>query len=230
MAKNLEKEKAVELRKKGLSYSEILDKISVAKSTLSLWLRSVGLSKRQKQRLTEKKLAAMKRGWKACHIKRVLMTQKIKSKAKEEVGRLTKKDVWLIGIALYWAEGSKEKKYRPGSGVQFSNSDPAMIKIFLSWLLKVIKIPKEKIDFDIYIHESHKNNTNRVINYWSDCTIFSRDNFKHIYFKKNKIKTKRKNIGESYYGLLRIRVKKSSDLNRKIQGWIDGISNYCRVV
>ena len=230
VSKIKEKEKAIRLRKKGLSYSEILDKIPVAKSTLSLWLRSVGLSKRQKQRLTEKKLAAMKRGWEACHRKRILITQKIKSKAKEEVGRLTKRDIWLIGIALYWAEGSKEKKYRPGSGVQFSNSDPVMIEIFLRWLLKVIKISKERIDFDIYIHESHKNNVNSVINYWSDCTNFSRDNFKHVYFKKNKIRTKRKNIGESYYGLVRIRVKRSSDLNRKIQGWIEGTSNYCRVV
>lgn len=49
-----EKKKAIELRKQGLSYREILEQIPVAKSSLSLWLRSVGLSKKQKQRLTEK--------------------------------------------------------------------------------------------------------------------------------------------------------------------------------
>jgi len=41
---------------------------------------------------------------------------------------------------------------------------------------------------------------------------------------------KRKNIGKSYYDLLRIKVKGSSDLNRKIQGWIEKMYNYCRVI
>ena len=57
-----EKNKAIELRKQGLSYKEILEQISVAKSSLSLWLRNVGLSKKQKQRLTEKKLKSALRG------------------------------------------------------------------------------------------------------------------------------------------------------------------------
>lgn len=38
---------AIELRKRGLSYSEILMQVPVAKSTLSIWLHSVGLSKTQ---------------------------------------------------------------------------------------------------------------------------------------------------------------------------------------
>ena len=53
---------ALNLRKQGFSYSEILERIPVAKSTLSLWLREVGLSKRQKQHLTQKKLDAAWRG------------------------------------------------------------------------------------------------------------------------------------------------------------------------
>ena len=53
---------AIELRKAGLTYSEILSKIPVAKSTLSDWLYSVGLSKKQKQRITEKRLAASLKG------------------------------------------------------------------------------------------------------------------------------------------------------------------------
>ena len=57
MSKPEEKWKAVELRRKGLSYREILQHVPVAKSTLSLWLRTVGLSRPQTQRLTEKRLA-----------------------------------------------------------------------------------------------------------------------------------------------------------------------------
>jgi len=218
-----EKQKAIKLRRQGLSYREILEHIPVAKSSLSLWLQSVKLAKRQKQRLTEKKLASGRRGAQKRKDIRIALTKQIKDKARKEIGKLSKRDLWLIGIALYWAEGSKEKEYSPGSRMVFSNSDPYMIKLFLEWLIKIVKIPKEKIYFSVYLHESHKNNLERVVNHWSKYTDFSKEGFSKIYFKKNKINTKRKNIGENYFGLLRISVIESSTLNRKIQGWTEGI-------
>jgi len=45
ISKNKEKEIAVGLRKKGLSYNEILGLVPVSKSTLSVWLRSIGIAK-----------------------------------------------------------------------------------------------------------------------------------------------------------------------------------------
>jgi len=51
-----EKEKAILLRKEGLSYNEILKQVPVAKSSLALWLQSIELSEKQKQRLIEKNL------------------------------------------------------------------------------------------------------------------------------------------------------------------------------
>lgn len=225
--KIIEKNKAIELRKQGLSYREILETIPVAKSSLSLWLRSVGLSKKQKQRLTEKKISSALRGAKRKKEIRITATNEIKNKARKEIGEITKRELWLVGVALYWGEGSKEKNHRPGSGLQFSNSDPRMIKLYLGWLYKIMTVTKERIIFDIYIHENYKDNIDRVINYWSDCTGFSKDYFKHVYFKKNKIKTNRKNVGSDYYGLLRINVKNSSSLNRMVAGWIEGINkNY----
>ncbi len=56
--KNDKREIAIALRKKGLSYREILKRVFVAKSTLSLWLGDVGLSKKQKQRITQKRIEA----------------------------------------------------------------------------------------------------------------------------------------------------------------------------
>ena len=44
--KKKEKAKAIRLRRKGKSYNEILEKVPVAKSTLSRWLRDVSLAKR----------------------------------------------------------------------------------------------------------------------------------------------------------------------------------------
>lgn len=223
-----EKEAAIELRKKGLSYNEILRKVPVAKSSLSLWLKDVGLAKAQKQRLTEKKLAAMKRGWEAVHRKKVLITEKIKGEARDEIGKLSERELWLIGVALYWSEGHKEKD--KGSLVRLGNSDPRMIGTFLKWLYEICKIKKEDIIFRIYLHETSENRLEEVKMYWSKITGFPKEHFEKITWKKNKIKTKRKNIGKDYYGLLDISVRGSINLNRKIQGWIDGIYNHCGVV
>ena len=230
MSKFKEKEKATKLRKKGFSYSEILKKIPVAKSTLSLWLRSVGLAKEQKQRLTEKKLAAAFRGAQARRIYRLTITKEIKNKARSEIGKLSNRELWLIGIALYWAEGTKQKDYNISQKVKFSNSDPEMIKAFLKWLLDICSISKKDIHFRISLHKIAKNKLKTVQKYWSSVTGFKIDNFKGIDWKKHKIYTKRKNRGEKYFGLLNIYVRKSTNLNRKISGWTDGICKYCRVV
>lgn len=222
--KKHDKLKAIELRKTGLSYSEILKQVSVAKSTLAVWLRSVNLSVVQKQRLTDKKLASAIRGALVKKERRIKLTEQIKKEAKGEIGSLSERERWLLGIALYWAEGSKEKSTHPGSGVRFSNSDPLMIKFFISWLMEICKIPENMIQFELYIHENHKDRLPEVIEYWLHFINSSKEHFRHIYLKKNKIKTKRKNIGNSYYGLIRVKVSSSSGLNRKIAGWIEGIS------
>ena len=228
LLKNKDKTKAIELRKLGFSYSEILKEVAVAKSTLSLWLREVGLSKKQKQRLTEKKINSMKRGWEACHQKRIDLTKEIIEKAEKDIIRLTKRELWLIGVALYWGEGHKEKQ--KSAQAELSNSDPLLIKIFLEWLLKVCDIPKENIYFRIFLHETSKSRLKEVKKYWSSSTGFPIKYFQKISWKKNKINTKRTNVGNNYFGLLRVTVKKSASLNRKIQGWIKGICKHSGVV
>lgn len=47
-------QKAIRLRKEGKTYSEILRVVPVAKSSLLLWFKDVGLSTEQVQRITAK--------------------------------------------------------------------------------------------------------------------------------------------------------------------------------
>ncbi len=107
----LEKEKAVSLRREGKTYSEILKEIPVAKSTLTEWFREVKLTTPQFQILTEKKLAAAKRGGLAKHNQRILRQQTIRSNALKDVTHITKRELWLTGVVLYWTEGTKEKDF-----------------------------------------------------------------------------------------------------------------------
>ena len=228
MSKFEEKQRAIKLREKGYSYSEVLKQIPVAKSTLSLWLRSVGLSIKQKQRLTKKKLESALRGAKKKREQKIVLINKIHQEAEKDIKKITRRELWLMGIMLYWAEGSKEKRF--ATNIQFSNSDSVMIKLFLRWLLDICKIDYNRIGFSIYIHENHKYRLKKIVDYWIKQIGFSKKYLTGVYFKKGNPKTKRTNIGENYYGVVRIRVRRSSDLNRKIIGWIHGIMKYYRVV
>ena len=51
----LQRSRAVRLRKSGLSYGEILKKIPVAKSSISLWCRDVDLTVEHKKRIENKR-------------------------------------------------------------------------------------------------------------------------------------------------------------------------------
>ena len=62
-----------------------------------------------------------------------------------------------------------------------------------------------------------------VRKYWSQVTDFPVKAFSTIYWKKNSVKTNRKNVAEKYHGVLKIKVKRSSGLVRKIAGWSEGI-------
>lgn len=230
MTNSKQKIQAVDLRKRGLTYSEILKVIPIAKSTLSLWLKSVKLTKQQIHQISTKKLLSAHRGGQIRRDQRLQITNEIKNKAKLEIGNISYKNLWLIGTMLYWAEGAKDRIDRHSQSLIFSNSDPLMIRIFLKWLREILNIPEEDIKFEIYIHNTHKATIDMVKDYWANTTGYSLVKFDKIYFKHNKINTKRKNVGESYKGLLRVKVVKSTNLNRKISGWIEGVCINCGVV
>ncbi len=227
--KTAQKLKAIDLRKKGLSYSEIQKYVQVSQSSLSLWLSNIKLSREQKDRLDRKGDGPRKLGSIALKNQRIKRTSEIIKKASSEIENLSLKELMLIGITLYWAEGNKQKEHNPSVEVVFSNSDPKMIQIYLKWVKECLNIPSERLVFEIYIHKSYKRSPQSLRSYWSTITGFPSSMFKKIYFKKNKIHSFRKNMGLDYAGVLRIKIRKSTDLNRQIMGWTKGICLRCGV-
>lgn len=217
------REEVVRLRKKGFSYSEIRQIIHVSKSSLSLWLKDIILTDEQIKRLRRKGEVARSLGSKALKDERIKRQKRIIGKAISEVKPLDISDLWLVGVMLYWAEGAKQKEYHPSQRVCFSNSDPAMLIVFLCWLRRCLCINAEDILFEIYIHETYKKTREELSRYWSGITGFSLDKLRTVYYKKNRVHSYRKNRGENYHGVLRISVRRSTDLNRKITGWTQGI-------
>ncbi len=227
MSKIQEQKKAIELRRRGFSYSEILNDISASKSTLSLWLREIKLTREQTQRLIQKRLSAASKGAKKKREQRLLITNKIIDIAVKELGRLDRKIFWLVGVALYWAEGNKQKEHNISQGVKFSNSDPVMVKFFYKWLIEICQINFKDISFELYIHRGCDEKSVKI--FWSKILELDADIFFKIRYKPNKFVSYRKNKGENYNGLIRINVFKSTNFNRKISGWIKGLCQQFKV-
>ena len=225
-----EKLQAISMRKQGKSYKEILKEVPVAKSTLSYWLGSVYLTNKQKYQLTQKKLEAALRGAAAQKQKRINKEVEMSNMAKSELGNITKRDLLMIGIALYWAEGEKIKPYSPTVSLKFTNSDPRMINLFLIWCYKCQNLSPEDITISLYIHEDHFDKRDAIVGYWTSLTGINRAKFDKIYRKRGNPITIRKNKGDTYFGQLTITVKKSVNLNRKVVGYIDEIAKQCGVV
>jgi len=224
VAKSELRTRAITLRERGKTYREILEEVNVSKSTLSLWLRGVGLTRRQQQRITKKKKAAQQRGGDTKRAQRVSKTERIHREAQNEIGSLTERERWLIGVALYWAEGAKAKAWNPSVGLDFANSDSSMIRFFIEWLQDFCDVPVADISLRLLLHETHKHRLAEVKTYWSKKTKLPIESIVYVYFKKNILRTKRKNLdNSSYFGLISLRVKRSTDLNRRIEGWKRGI-------
>ncbi|MBU1291986.1 hypothetical protein KKH07_00635 [Patescibacteria group bacterium] len=211
--KQKEKLRAVELRKKGKSYSEILKKISVCKSTLSLWLRDVELTSKQLDDLYKRGRERCRyNGAKANQQKRIERTKLIIEEAKKESRILFKNPLFLSGLMLYWAEGTKK-----GEVVDFSNSDPEMIKLMMKWFRSICKVPEEKFKINLYIHELHCRKD--IEKYWSSITKVPLSQFHKTQIKSTTLKHRKNPL---YDGTCSVRIY-NKDLFRKIKGWRIGV-------
>ncbi len=225
--KSNSKDFAIELRKGGYSYSEIKKFCPVPKSTLSYWFRDIKLSEPQLVRLKKKRIEAAQKGSKAKILKTSKAVEEIQRTSARDIGKISKRELWLMGVVLYWRERLLNKNDSDlKKGIRFTSSDPHIIKLFLKWLTDVGGIKNEEINFDIFIPEDKKHSLNEFVNYWTDVTGFTKGNFSRYYLQKVKAKKPKRNSKRSNYGLLRIRVKASSMLARQISGWVNGVLKF----
>lgn len=219
-----EKAEAIKLRKKGYSYSEIKNKISVSKSSLSLWLRDLKLNNEVERILQNKLENAQKLGAEAKRRQRINREQGIITSAKKDIRKISKDELFLMGLMLYWAEGTKITENNVSQRVAFANSDPRMCRIFLMWLLDCLGVEISNVVLSVYIHDSYKDRYDDVIRFWSKEIGLPNDNFSGVYFTSTKLSEKnRRKDRKNYNGQLRMSLRKSVDLNRKIIGWIEGV-------
>lgn len=214
-----EKFAAIKLRKGGLSYPTILKTVNVSRSTLSLWLRDIELTPQQQKKLLIGREISRYAAAKKKKELRVLKTKEIIKSSKEDVPNLVGSSLFTTGLALYWAEGTKNSS----ESVRFANSDENMIKIIMRWFREVCSVPEKKFRIQIHMHELHCRSD--LEKFWSKITGIPHNQFYKTYIKKTSL-GQRRNI--LYNGTCSITVS-NKNLFRKITGWKLGLQSHFNI-
>lgn len=218
------KEKAFALRLLGYSYSRIQKTLNLkSKGTLSIWLKDLVLTPKAKSLLEKNNQMAHDRGLLAFNENRTKSIAAENKKFIEDGSRLISvldhKSLLIIGIILYWAEGTKSEKCN--QGLSFSNSDPAMIAYFVKFLKESLKIEEEKITGGIHIYPD--SDVEQARKFWSKITAIPEEKFYIITQVSLSSKSKRP-FNKLPHGTAVIRV-----CGRKyfylMKGMIEGIKN-----
>lgn len=228
-----DKAKAIKFRLRGKSYSEIQQLLGgISKSTLSLWLKNIVLSPAAKEllqkRFREKSLIGLlKRNRNQTYLA-IERKRKIQLEAMTEINKISKENLFFIGLALYWAEGYKRSIIKGGREVTYhpislTNPDVKLVKIFLEFLQKICNVPIEKIKANIRIFKHL--NEQEVLNYWIKETGIPKENFTKTYLGISKSSMGKRPFNRLPFGVIQIRIG-DTKLFHRIIGWIDGLKKF----
>ncbi len=147
-----DKKLAIQLRKSGLSYKEIQQKVHVSKSLLSGWFKYLELTENEEEILKSRIKGRVDKGRISSTLsnraRRIGRETVAFDDAKKLFDAHKAQSEFLAGVALYWAEGSKRT-----CEFQFINSDADMIVFMCRWVTKYMNISKDKMKFRLFIHK-----------------------------------------------------------------------------
>ncbi len=210
------REQAFALRKSGYSYNFISEKTGISKSTLSGWLGSIPY-KPNKVTLERIGKARTASGFAKAKQKLDSIDQAVKE-AKNEIGKISKRDLFMLGIGIYVGEGTKTHGI-----VRVINSDPKIIKFTVGWFREVCGLSME--NFRIRIHLYPDCNVKKSLEFWSKSSGINLKQFQKTQVDNRKEKKMFKR-GKLPHGTAHLSIKSNGKkefgvfLSRKINAWI----------
>ncbi len=212
------KERILELRRKQKSYNEISEILGIRKGRISYWIAKDPESRKVKEILTERNNRRSKR-----RIKRVIKAQKARweqwglvahEEAIREFRKLKNNSLFTAGIMLYWGEGDSN----PKNPLRLSNTTPALIALYVSFLKEILKVPDNKIRLGLVLYPDLSDT--HCKNFWAKTTFLPQNAFVKTQYIKGFHPTKRLS-----YGVCMVTVN-SRRYKIKVQTWIDLFSKH----
>ena len=182
MARKKDKQKALQMRKKGMSYSQIKEKLKISKSTLSGWLHDMPLSEKKIRELQADSPIRIEKYRNTMQAKKDARLNEVYKKISKDVNTFSKRDLFLAGLFLYWGEGTKASN----CSVVLTNTNPAMLKFFIKWL-ELFGVEKKNLKVKLHLYSDM--NIKKSLDFWSKELKIPINQFQKSYIKKTSSKS-----------------------------------------
>ncbi|PIR06695.1 hypothetical protein COV54_02290 [Candidatus Jorgensenbacteria bacterium CG11_big_fil_rev_8_21_14_0_20_38_23] len=222
-------QRIIVLRKRGKTHSEIAKILKIPKSTVGWWLKGVKMPKAIRKKILEKsrekwrkniqsynKYYGKIRSQEAAKIREGYKEQGFQEISKE-IKKLSKRNLKLIGTALYWAEGNTKNRNR----LQFGNSNSLMIGVVMRFFREICNIAEDKIKARVHIYPGI--NYRKALSFWSQITKLPKSNFYPPQIQVSRASKGKRLRNTLPYGTLHLTVN-NTELACRVKGWIQGIS------
>lgn len=189
---------AIKLRKNGYSIGEIAGKLSISKSTVSVWVRDVILSDKARKRIRLRMDTARIAAGATLSNKRKQREKNAENTAKDlfKDAKLTSQCCYMLAALIYECEGAKTSR----STLEFTNSDPVLIAIFLK-LVRTVWKPLDESKFRVVMHLHSYHNESEEKKFWAHIT-----GIPEVQFLKTFKKTESGNVNrKNYRGCVQIK-------------------------
>ncbi len=211
------KEKAIKLRKEGYSYGLIKEQTGISKSTLSCWLSGLSYTPNKE---TKKRIGkARSNSIITRNRKKLCIHKQIELQAKKEIGDISKRDLFMLGISLYIGEGAKTQKI-----IRIINADPRVINLAMRWFCEICAM--DISNFSLAIHLYPDNNIQESLKYWHKQTNIPLKQFGKTQVDKRKKKSTIRN-NKLPFGTAHLTIRSNGKkelgvlLFKKIEYWMN---------
>jgi len=204
-------------RDEGAPIKEIARRVGVAPSSVSRWVRDIRLTPAQEQELLRRNPA---------YNRQLSGTAKQAANRREERiayqddGRrlaLQGEGCHVAGCMLYWAEGEKDR-----NAVRFSNSDPEMVRFFVSFLKTYFDLRDDEIRITCYLFADHVQRQREIEHFWLEIAQLSTQSLCKSYVNVYSKYSQKKRVNKLPYGTVRVTVTRT----RVIQSIYGAIQEY----
>lgn len=194
---------ARKLRSEGVTLNRIVRELNIPKTTVWGWIKDVELTDEQRGGIksfggNRNKAASQKAATSAMVEKYERLKQQSIQIGHDYVLSFESLPVDLVaGTMLYWAEGSKTQN------LAFANSDKDMVKLFMGFMLKHLRIEKDHIRVHLSFYDS-VHTQNEVEDFWLDFLGVPRCNLYKSQVNKKPQATAGGKIGKLPFGVCTI--------------------------
>jgi hypothetical protein len=127
-----------------------------------------------------------------------------------------------MGCMLYWAEGSRNRH-----AIEFVNSDPAMVVLFLRFLRTCFGVPDPKVRVTCNLFADHASRQSEIEEFWLDCLGLPRTCLRKSTVNRYSKHSKKKRRNKLPYGTCRLNVH-DTRLVHEIRGAIQEYGGFER--